>query len=427
MPIRLPAAAMCALALCAGSARAGDGWTVHPIDARLPDRPAVALGPDGRGVLAYAHDGTVWVRAVARDGRLGRPQRVPGPRASVAWAAAAIDGRGAITVAWMSGGLVLASWPEGRPPATGAPVSPAGSQVGAITLAPRARGGTIVAWSETRLPDAPDQLVAAALAVPGRTAERTEVLGLAPGERPTSVFAGADAAGRPIVAAKTVAFFGNGPAALVTADSAVAGGFSPQRAVRRQALDGSALDDLHVVTDRRGSQLAVWLTGPLNGVRRVMSALRPPGGRFASARALARGRRMQSVAAAMTASGVAAIAWTPVEGGLSPLRARFRAGGAWGPSRQLTARGRSAQQVELAFDDRDRATIAWGSLHGIHARQWRAGRLGADATISGPWRDRLCWEPSLTVAPHGDAVATFLCTRRAPHPIHGLARHNAIR
>ena len=115
------------------------------------------------------------------------------------------------------------------------------------------------------------------------------MLGLAPGERPTSVFAGADAAGRPIVAAKTVAFFGNGPAALVTADSAVADGFSPQRAVRRQALDGSALDDLHVVTDRRGSQLAVWLTGPLNGVRRVMSARRPPGGRFASARALARG------------------------------------------------------------------------------------------------------------------------------------------
>ena len=86
----------------------------------------------------------------------------------------------------------------------------------------------------------------------------------------------------------------------------------------------------------------------------------------------------------MTASGVAAIAWTPVKGGLSPLRARFRAGGAWGPSRQLTARGRSAQQVELAFDDRDRATIAWGSLHGIHARQWRAGRLGADATTPGP-------------------------------------------
>ena len=79
-----------------------------------------------------------------------------------------------------------------------------------------------------------------------------------------------------------------------------------------------------------------------------------------------------------------------MERGLSPLIARFRVHGHWGPRHRLTARGRSAQHAELAFDDRSRATIVWGSLHGVHARQWRAGRVGADTTISDPWRNRLC-------------------------------------
>jgi len=418
-------AAACILALCAGPATAGDGWTARQIDTRLPDRPAVALGPDGHGVLAYADASAVWVRALARGGRLGKPQRVPGPRPSGRWATTAIDGHGAITVAWIAQAprntLVLASWNQGRPPAAGAPISPNDSQVGTAVLMPRAAGGTIAAWSETRLPTAPDQLVAAALIVAGEAAQRTEVLRLEPDERAADVYVGADAAGRPTIAARTVSFFGTAPSALVTADSAVVDGFSPQRAVWRQPLDGSALDGLHVLTDGHGSQLAVWLSGPFNGVRRILSAHRPPGGRFSAPRPLAAGRRIQSVAAGMTPAGTAAIAWTPVEGGLNPLIARLRVRGRWGPPRRLTSPGRSAQQVELAFDDRDRATIVWSSLHGIRARQTRAGRLGAEHTISDPWRNRLCWEPALTVAPRGDAVATFLCSRRGAHPIHGLA------
>ncbi len=418
-------AAACVLALCAGPAAAGDGWTARQIDTRLPDRPAVALGPGGHGVLAYADAGAVWVRALARDGRLGEPQPVPGPRPSAGWATAAVDAHGAITVAWIAqaprGTLVLASWNQGQSPAPGVPISPADSQVGTAVLMPRAAGGTIAAWSETRLPTAPDQLVAAALVVPGHPVQRTEVLTLEPDERASDVYVGADASGRPTIAAKTVPFFGGAPSALVTADSGVVDGFSPQRAVWRQRLDGSALDDLHVLTDGHGSQLAIWLTGPLNGVRRILSAHRSRGGRFSTPRALVSGRRIQSVAADMTPAGTAAIAWTPVRGALSPLIARFRARGRWGPPHRLTSPGRSAQQVELAFDDRNRATIVWGSLHGIHARQTRAGRLGAERTISDPWRNRLCWEPALTVAPRGDAVATFLCTRRAAHPIHGLA------
>ena len=266
----LPGAVVCALVLCASPARAGDGWSARQLDPRLPHHPAVALGPDGRGVLAYADSSTVWVRAIRRDGRVGKPRRVPGPRPSVAWAAAAIDGRGAITLAWMAdaprGMLVLASWPRGQPPRSGTRVSAAGSQVGPVVLTGRAAGGTIAAWSEIRVPAAPDQLVAAALAFPGRPAQRTEVLQLKPDERPDDLYAGSDAAGRPVIAAKTVAYFGAGPSTLVTADSAVADGFSPQRAVRRELLDGSGLNDLHVLTDAHGAQLAVWLSGPFNGV-----------------------------------------------------------------------------------------------------------------------------------------------------------------
>jgi hypothetical protein len=425
MWFRLPAAVLCALALLAAPARADDAWVTRAIDSRLPARPAVALGPDGRGVLAYADASAVWVRTIARDGSVGAPRRVPGPRPSVAWATAAVDDRGAITVAWMAGApraaLVLASWAEGRPPAAGTPVSPADSQVGSVVLAARAAGGAIAAWSETRLPAAPDQLVVAALIRPGRPVQRTEVLTLGPDERPTDIFAASDAAGRPIIAAKTVSFFGGAPASLVTADSAVADGFSPQRAVRRQPLDGSELQDLHLLTDRHGGQRAVWLTGPFNGVRGIVTARRWPGGRFAAPRALAHGRRMPSVAAAMTPGGTAAVAWTPMEGGLSPLLMRTRTRSGWGRTQRLTAPGRSAQQAELAFDDYGRATVVWGSVHGVHARQWSAGRLDDDRAISEPWRNRLCWEPALTVAPRGDAVATFLCTRRGTHPIHGLA------
>jgi hypothetical protein len=421
----LPAAVLCALALLAAPARAADDWVTRAIDPRLPDRPSVALGPDGRGALTYADARAVWVRAIARDGKLGAPQRVPGPRPSVAWATAAIDARGAITVAWMAdtrgGALVLASWAAGGTPARAEPVSPAGSQVGGVVLATRAGGGTIAAWSETRLPAAPDQLVAATLVMPGQPLQRTEVLTLGPSERPTDIFAASDAAGRPIVAVRTVSFFGGGPAALVTADSAVAGGFSPQRAVRRQSLDGSELQGLHLLTDRRGGQLAVWLTGPFNGVRRIVAARRQAGGAFGPVRLLAHGRRMQAVAAAMTANGNAAVAWTPVEGELSPVVMRTLTAGRWRPVERLTAPGRSAQQVELAFDARGRATIAWASLHGIHARQWRAGHVTGDRAISAPWRNRLCWEPALTVAPRGETAATFLCTRRGAHPIHGLA------
>jgi hypothetical protein len=425
----LPAAVLCAAALCAGPARAGEVWSARAIDPRLPDRPAVALGPGGRGVLAYADAGAVRVRAIGRDGRLGGPRRVPGPIASDGSATAAIDGRGAVTVAWLTESsrrtLVVATWNAGRPPAAGVPIAGAGTQVGAVALAPRPGGGTIVAWSETRLPAAPDQLVAAALVSPGRPVQRTEVIALEPDERPTDVFAASDAAGRPIIAAKTVSFFGAAPAALVTADSAVADGFSPQRSVRRQLLDGSELQGLRLLTDRHGAQLAVWLTGPFNGMRRILTARRPPGGRFASAAVLARGRRMQSVAADMTPRGTAAVGWTPMQGGLSPLLVRFRAHGRWGGAQRVTAPGRSAQQVALAFDGHDRASIVWASTHGVHARQWSAGRLDADRTISAPWRDRLCWEPALTVASRGDAVATFLCTRRGPRPIHGLAHRTA--
>jgi hypothetical protein len=421
---------VCCIAVCAlthglAVASAGDGWTARQIDSRLPDRPAVALGPDGRGVLAYADTGGVWVRAIGRDGRLSTPSAVPGPPPIAGWVTAAIDGRGAITLAWLSqmprSTVVVATWRHGSRPAAGTPISPATGHAGNLVLAPRPSGGTIAAWTETSLPSAPDQLVATAVVTPNRAVERSEALTLAPDERPTAVYAGFDGAGRPTIAVKTVAALGGRPATLLTADSATADRFTLQGAPRRQRLDRSDLDDLDVLTDSHGAQLAVWLTGPSNCARRVLAAHRRRGARFSHPRVLATGRRIQSLAAAMARSGTAAVVWSPVEGRLNPLLARFRVRDRWSAAARVTAPGRSAQQAEVAFDDRERATIVWGSLHGIRSRRWSAQRLDLARTVSAPWRNRLCWEPALAIAPRGDAIATFLCTRRGPHPIHGLA------
>jgi hypothetical protein len=414
-----------ALVTGAAAASAGDVWIARQIDSRLPDRPAVALGPDGRGVLAYADARGVWVRAIARDGRLGARRAVPGPAPIAGWATASIDGRGAVTVAWLTQArgitVVVASWRRGEPPAPGAPVSPSDSQAANLVLAARPGGGTIAAWSESRLPSAPDQLVATAVISPGRPVERTEALALAPDERPSQIYVGFDVAGRPSVAVKTVATLGAQPATLVTADSSAADQFILQAAPRRQPLDRTELDGLQVLTDAHGAQLAVWLTGPFNGARRVQIAQRPRGARFSLPRTLARGRRIQSAVAAIRPSGTVAVVWSPVQGRLTPLIARLRRHGRWGAPVDLTAPGRSAQHAELALDPLDRATVVWGSLHGIRARRWSAGRLGRVQTVSAPWRDRLCWEPALTIGPRGDALATFLCTRRGARPIHGLA------
>jgi hypothetical protein len=339
--------------------------------------------------------------------------------------AAAIGSDGAVTLAWYArtpdSAVVIAAWRRGAQPAPGTVVTPAGARASNLVLVPRPGGGTVAAWSETRLPSAPDQLVATAVVTPGRAVERVETLALAPGERPAAVFAGSDRAGRPSVAVKTVSTLGGGPDSLVTADSSTPERFTLEGAPRRQPLDGSGLDDLQVLTDGRGAQLAVWLSGPFNGVRRVQAAVRGRGGRFSHPRTLATGRRIQSLAAAMAASGTAGVVWTPVEGGLTPLRARFREHGRWSAAAQVTSPGRGAQQPVIGLDARGRATIAWGSLHGIRSRTWSAGRLGAAAVVSSPWRARLCWQPALTVAARGAAAATFLCTRRGTEPLSGLA------
>jgi hypothetical protein len=408
-----------------GAGGAGGVWTARPIGFPVPDRPAVALGPDGRGVLAYADERGMWVRTIGRDGRLHRPRSVPGPPSMGDWATVAIDGRGGVAVAWYTEApdstVVVASWRRGAAPAAGVPVSPAGSQAGNLVLAARPGGGTVAAWSETRLPVAPDQLVATAVVTPGRTVERAEVMTFAPDERASGVWVGLDAGGRPIVAAKTVSALGGHPPMLVTADSGSADRFVLRGEPRRHPLDRSDLEQLDVLTDARGAQLAVWRAGPFSGIRQVRIARRLRGGRFSRPRTLASGRRIQSVDAAIAPSGTAAVVWSPVEGRLNPLIARFRTGGRWSSPMLLTSPGRSGQQPDLAIDARDRATIVWGSLDGIRARGWRARRLAGERTISAPWRRRLCSEPALAVGPRGDAIATFLCTRKGPTPIHALA------
>jgi hypothetical protein len=70
------------------------------VDRALSSAPAVALGPDGTGIVAWTHDHGVYAVSVDADGRLGKVKRIASPGSVISLVAAA--GRdGAATLAWI--------------------------------------------------------------------------------------------------------------------------------------------------------------------------------------------------------------------------------------------------------------------------------------------------------------------------------------
>ena len=66
----------------------------------LSSAPAVALGPDGTGIVAWTHDHGVYAVSVDADGRLGKVKRIASP-GSVTSLVAAAGRDGAATLAWI--------------------------------------------------------------------------------------------------------------------------------------------------------------------------------------------------------------------------------------------------------------------------------------------------------------------------------------
>ena len=70
------------------------------VDRALSSAPAVALGPDGTGIVAWAHDHGVYGVSVDAGGRLGKVKRIASP-GSVTSLVAAAGRDGAATLAWI--------------------------------------------------------------------------------------------------------------------------------------------------------------------------------------------------------------------------------------------------------------------------------------------------------------------------------------
>jgi len=82
--------------------RAAGGAFSKPavVDRAVSSAPAVALGPDGTGIVAWTHDRGVYAVSVGADGRLGKVKRIASP-GSVASLVAATGPDGAATLAWI--------------------------------------------------------------------------------------------------------------------------------------------------------------------------------------------------------------------------------------------------------------------------------------------------------------------------------------
>jgi hypothetical protein len=71
------------------------------VDRAISSVPAVALGADGTGIVAWAHDRGVYAVSVDADGRIGKVRRIASPD-GVASLVAAAGEDGAATLAWIS-------------------------------------------------------------------------------------------------------------------------------------------------------------------------------------------------------------------------------------------------------------------------------------------------------------------------------------
>jgi hypothetical protein len=71
------------------------------VDATPSSPPAVAMGRDGTGVVAWTHDRRLYVVSVGADGQIGKVKRIASPDGVVGLVAAAGE-RGAATLAWVN-------------------------------------------------------------------------------------------------------------------------------------------------------------------------------------------------------------------------------------------------------------------------------------------------------------------------------------
>ncbi|HEY7075550.1 MAG TPA: hypothetical protein VH418_09275, partial [Solirubrobacteraceae bacterium] len=129
----------------------GGGRVSRPVivDRQLSGPPAVALAPDGTGVVAWARGGRLYTATVLAGGRIARPlalAKAPGLRGL-----AAVAGADAATVAWSGrDGVHAATRTAGGEFGTPRTLSSVIAFVPDLALAVDERGRATLAWTEER-------------------------------------------------------------------------------------------------------------------------------------------------------------------------------------------------------------------------------------------------------------------------------------
>ena len=424
-------AAAASLAVVPGRATAaldGGRMPARVISSALPEAPAIAIDAHGTAVLAHADARGAWVARLGRDGRPGRRLHVPGPAAVPGSASVALADGGAVTLTWLTAAQpsrrVVASWTLGGAPARAVAVSRRDWEPGAAAMIATAHGRAVLAWTELGPPPGIPRpmTVMVAVVAPGRSATVRQLARSAQ-QRFARPAVGADARGRATVSWTVEGWVGGGSAVLSTSSSVSAVRFAPAGAPLVSSLDGSSLEDLQVLTEPGGEQIAVWRVVDAAGNGRVMVAERVRGAMFSAPRQLATGRRISGLRATAGAGGDVAVAWMATVGRLTPAFAAVRSlGGRWGAVQTVTAPGRSGAGPAVAVDRHGRPLVVWASIYGaVAARAQRGTPFGQRQTISTP-RGRLCVESRLVGGAGGHAVASFVCSAGSREPLHELAR-----
>ncbi len=202
----------------------GSFSTPTVLDRAVSSPPAVALGSDGSGIVAWTHDRRVYVVSVAPDGSIGKVKSFASPT-GVRSLVAAAGARGAATVAWTSHRSVESRTPRtryyvralsraaGRAFGAVQGVSTTTEFVGEIRIAADEAGRATLAWTEDHYGRAPS---GGGNGVTSAVRSATARIG-----RP---FAGARE-----VAARHTRYFGTPAVAAAGGRAALAWGLSPTR------------------------------------------------------------------------------------------------------------------------------------------------------------------------------------------------------
>jgi len=320
----------------------------------------------------------------------------------------AVDPAGDAAAVWMQamvgGGYSVqaATRPAGGAWTTPVKLSSPGLNAAEPTVAIDAHGDAIAVWQQTlettmvvaatHVAGAASWSVGQTVSNPMREAGEPRVA-IDPGGDAVVLFTGRNAAGNEIVQASAEQGFGGewGAPILLSAPGADAS---------RATL---GIDDA-------GEAIAVWQR-PNNIGYVVQASRRPAGGSWSAPESLSgAGGEVSLPRLAVNANGDAAVIWSHFSGTIRTAVTTRSAGGTWSLPRDLSPEGQESFEARVALDAQGDATVLWVNLSGEYTVQSSTEAAGTgvwSAPVDLVQADPIPPEPSLAIAPGGDAVVAW--------------------